>query len=480
MIPFGELAPDVADLNTTVAKVAHNVIPGVNAYHPLPSLAVHSDALTEACRGAITPKDFEGNNYIFAGSAQYLYSIAAGAVTDESKVGGYTNNSEKWSFIQWGEKIVAAKMGDTPQVITLGGSTFADLAGSPPQCRTMTTIKNFLVMANTWDSTDGYKANRVWWSGYEDIEGWTPATNQSDWQDIQGKGGDIQRIVGGEYGIIFQERAIWRMSYVGTPLVFQFDEVEPGIGTPAGGSVVQHGSRIFFLGQDGFYAMADGGGPTPIGTQKIDRWFYANLNKTFAHNMSAAIAPESGFVVWSYPSSASSGGSCDSLIAFNYKSGRWATGSLDTQLLLQGATSAYTLEDLDSFGDLDALGSSLDSSAWQGGAYKLAAFNSDNKMGFFSGAPMVGVLQTAEIGDNTNRSQISSVRPLIDGGCTVSLSYRDNLADAATSTPERSVDSTGKANFRTNARYHRIQVTTTGEFTEALGVEPVVVGKGKR
>ena len=38
--------------------------------------------------------------------------------------------------------------------------------------------------------------------------------------------GNIQAIVGGESaGVIFMEKAIYRMSYVGVPLIFQFDKI---------------------------------------------------------------------------------------------------------------------------------------------------------------------------------------------------------------------------------------------------------------
>lgn len=479
MIPFGELAPDVADLNTQVANVAHNVIPSVNSYSPLPSLAAQSTALDNECQGAITVKDNAGNNYIFAGDNTKLYLITASGVTDYSKAGGYVDNSDSWNFIKWGDQVIASKFGDVPQVINLGVDiVFADLAGTPPQGKTVTTTNNFVVFGNTSD-VDGARTNRVRWSGFENATDWTAGTNQSDFQNLEGRGGFIQRIVGGEFATIFQERSIWRMSYVGTPKVFQFDEIGAGMGTPCGGSVVQHGENIYYLAQDGFYNLS-GSVSTPIGVNKIDNWFYANVNQSFLNRISGAISPEAGFVVWSYPSKSSSDGTPDSIIAYNYKSGRWATGSIDNQFVFQGATAAYTLEELDAFGTVDTITTPFDSSAWQGGATKLAAFNTLNQLCFFSGAPLIATLETAELSTDLRMTQLSAVRPLIDGGCTVSIGTRDSLAEAASSTPETAIDSDGKANFRTHARFHRIQVTTTGNFTQAIGVEVDSKLRGRR
>jgi hypothetical protein len=36
----------------------------------------------------------------------------------------------------------------------------------------------------------------------------------------------VQKVVGGEYGLVFQERAVWKMTYIGSPVIFQFDLIE--------------------------------------------------------------------------------------------------------------------------------------------------------------------------------------------------------------------------------------------------------------
>ena len=76
MIPFGELAPDIADLNTNVSRSAINVLPGLNSYLPLKDLSVASDALDNDCTGAVVMKDNSGSNYIYAGDKTKLYNIS--------------------------------------------------------------------------------------------------------------------------------------------------------------------------------------------------------------------------------------------------------------------------------------------------------------------------------------------------------------------------------------------------------------------
>lgn len=472
MIPFGEFAPDIAPFNVEFASVANNVLPGINSYLPLKTLTSASNALDSRCVGATTMKDYDGVQYIYAGDAQKLYGVSAVTATDYSKALGYTDNTEKWNFTKWGEQVIASKFGDTPQILTLGATTFADLTGTPPQGRSLAVVRDFVVFGNTYDTTDGNQPQRVWWSGFDDETEWTPGTNQSNNTTLQGLGGDIQKIVGGEYGIVFMEKSIWRMDYEGVPTVFQFDEVEPGRGTPAGGSVVVVGADIYFLGQDGFYVLKNGTVSEPIGSSKVDRYFWNDVNESYLSSITSAVNPETGHIFWGYPSSASTDGLPDKALIYNYKIQRWSTAAVDLQILFTGATPSYTLEDLDDFGTLETIGISLDSAVWQGGAYKLGGFNSSNQLAFFSGDTMAATVETGEIYAEGAKTAVNSIRPIIDGPSEVTLLTKENLpSDTEVVTGPTAIDASGKADFRSNARYHRVRVTTTGAFNHATGVE---------
>lgn len=470
MIIFGEFAPDSADLNQNYATMANNVVPGANQYLPLLSVSSQSNALTAACQGAATMEDADGNNYTFAGDATKLYSISGVTVTDESQVGNYTSNSEYWSFIRWQDNVIASKFGDIPQILALGSSTFADLSGTPPQARSMAVVRDFVVLGNTYDTTDGNVDNRVWWSGYQDETEWTPATNQSGRQDLEGPGGKVQAIVGGEYGIVVMESSIWRMDYVGTPLVFEFNEIEPGRGTPSARSVVKQGSDVYYLAQDGFYVLRNGTNSEPIGAGRVDTYFHDLVNTGYYENVIGALDHVRSLIVWAFPSENSATGVPDKLIIYNYKYNKWSTGDADVQYLFSGATTAITLEDLDAYGTLDTLEASLDNEIWQGGALQLSAFDTSNRLSFFTGSTLAGTIETGEFFDDNMMTYVSSVRPIVDGTCTVALSTRYLLTDAPTWSSAVSVDSTGKAPFRSHSKYHRARVTTSGDFDKAVGI----------
>lgn len=109
------------------------------------------------------------------------------------------------------------------------------------------------------------------WSAINNATSWTadPAT-LADFQDLPGDGGWIQKVVGGDYGVIIQERAVFRMDFVGSPLIFQFNQVLRNIGTPIPNSVVSYRDLVFFLSEDGFYVF-DGSQAHPIGENRVDR-----------------------------------------------------------------------------------------------------------------------------------------------------------------------------------------------------------------
>ena len=97
------------------------------------------------------------------------------------------------------------------------------------------------------------KPYRARWSGIGDATSWAvSATTQADFQDIMDMG-SITGLVGGEYATILMEKGIVRASYIGSPLIFQFDNVETRRGCKVPGSVANVGHFVFYLSDDGFY-----------------------------------------------------------------------------------------------------------------------------------------------------------------------------------------------------------------------------------
>lgn len=473
IVPFGEWAPDQPDLSAG-ATLVKNVIPAANSYRPVKDIATLSDAADARITGMGGGEDVDGNAYAFVGDAAKLYRYSGGALSNVSKSGNYsTASGERWQFTEYGTRVVASNYSDAIQSYVLGTSSlFADLAASAPRARTIATVRDFLVCGNIFES--GNYPNRVRWSALGDPTNWTiGSTTQSDYQDLF-EGGSVIAIAGGEYGLVFLDRAIYRMSYVGAPIIFQFDQVASNRGLAGRDAFVRVGNTTYFLDRDGFYAFT-GQAIQPIGAEKVDRYFWADVNTNYLERITCAADPDNSLVMWSYPSTNSSDGTPDKIIVFNWEINRWSYIETTHQMIGRTLSVAYTLEQLDTINsNIDSHTVSFDSPVYQGGQIKLSAAK-DNKLASFSGANLAAVIETPEsaIAD-TRRALVRSVRPIVDGGTlTVQAAVRNRVNDSFSFGTASSQNTTGFCPLRSEGRYHRVRlnIAAGGTWNHAVGIE---------
>lgn len=480
MIPLGEWLPDIPQRDNPGAITAQNVIPHAKSYKPLPSLSAYSTAISNQALGAASFKDASGVVYIYVGDASALYRLNGTSFTDSSSAPYTTASLERWEFVQWANTVIATNYSDEIQQITMGGANFANLAtsGTAPKARHIAVVSGFLVTGNTYDSTDGSVPYRLWWSSFEDPNTWpavgsaSAIANQSDLQDLYNDGGAIQAIVGGDYGVILQERIITRLDYVGAPKIFDPITMERGRGTITPSSVISQGNVVYYLGEDGFYAF-NGVNSIPIGNNKIDRTFFADLNLSYIDRISASLDKTNSLVMWAYPSNSSSGNP-DKVMIYNWVLGRWTVAVLDCEILLSSYTPGYTLDSLDTLSSsIDALSYSLDSRNYLGGTLQMAAFDTSHQLATFTGANLTGTVDTGEFQSVPGgRTFVRSVLPVVEGGTTtVQLGYRNNLSVSPSWTNAISLDSYGKACILNDALYHRVRLNMSATYTHASGVD---------
>lgn len=485
LIQFGPWRPDTPSTDP-YATEATNVVPGVDSYQPQSSLQTFSAALDARCQGAIAVLDSAGATYWFAGDATHLYTITSNVTnwTNVSRVGDYsTAATGGWSFVQYGDTIFAANYGDPMQKYSLGaGGSFADVGGVAPQARAMGVVKNFLVAIDTVD-TDGAVPQRVRWSGLDMPLSWTvDSTTLADFQDLLGDGGANRSIVSGltqADAVIIQERAVWRMTYQTTPLVFTFDLVEGVRGTPAPGSVIQVGGIVYYLGEDGFYAF-DGAASISIGNGRVNRTLFSDADPLYLHRMSSVSDINRKLIFWSYATVAGAG-TPDRILVFNWGTGEWSILRISTELLWRSLSFGYTLEELDAFGDIDSIDVSFDSRQWAGGNQQLSAFDSSHQAAHFSGANLAATITTPEITlPDPQRLLITEVWPhvsCLDGTTKIKIAVgHRTLADNAVSFAAATVmNSVGFCPQRTTDHYVRFRVSLTSsvDWSQALGVSIV-------
>ena len=469
-IPFTEWKPDQPAIAESLLD-ANNVVPSTSGYIPFPSAVNFSNAASENITNIVAGK-FNSVTQLFAGGATKLFKFNNTTLDleDKSQGGGYSG-STRWSFTQFGGVILASNYAEKIQAWTINTSTaFADVNASAPICKYITVVRDFVVAANISGTP-----NKVNWSDISDETDWTSGSaSQSDYQIIP-DGGDITGITGGEYGLVLLEKAIYRMSYIGSPFFFQFDAISRNLGCIDGGSVAQYAGITYFLSDDGFYAC-DGKSITPIGAEKVDKYFYANLNISTISTMSSTIDPVRKIVIWNYPTT--SGGR--ELLVYNWQIQRWSRCATTSTYLGTAASSGFTLENIGTlYASLESVPASLDSRIWTGGKYILGGMK-DTKIITFNGDNTTANLITSDVEQGYN-SVVTLARPITDNGAgTVAIASRRKLDDTITFTTAAASGEGTRVPLRSAGRYHRLSVTPTGNWTTAIGVDINIESQGNR
>lgn len=402
-------------------------------------------------------------------------ATTSGNVRISASADGFnTPANERIRFTRFGNRVIAANFGDRLQSYVADASdSFKNLSDDAPVAKFITVVRDFVVCANIdIDSTGPF---RVQWSGINDETTWTSSQiTQSDYQVIP-DGGHITGIRGGEYGLILMEKAIHRMSYIGTPLIFQFDNISREKGCIAPGSVTQYQGLTFFLSDDGFY-MCDGQQIEPIGAEKIDRFFFSDADQDFS-TMSAAVDPVRKLVIWNYKTKFAE----RKLIVYSFTTKKWSVMMADSDYISDATTASVTLEQLDSISaSIDALTVALDSNLFAGGKYFLGG-TSGTKVVTFNGASKSATIETGDISTG-GRSLVTLARPQVDNGsATVALSSRTLLNEGVTFGTATAADSDNRVSLRSSGNYHRIQVNPTGDnWRMAVAVDIDVQPQGIR
>lgn len=403
-------------------------------------------------------------------------ATTSGNVTIKVSATDYTTQSgDRVRFTQFGSQIIFTNNSQRLQAWDLTSSTsFKNLSDSAPIAKFITVVRDFVVVANTNEGSQ--KPYRVRWSALNNETDWVENVNtQSDYQDIP-DGGQIVGIRGGEFGIVFLDRAIHRMTYVGTPFIFQFDNISRNKGCIASGSIAQYQGISFFLSDDGFY-MCDGQTVQPIGAEKVDRFFFNDASEFDFPSMSAAVDPVRKLVIWNYKGVDGN----RHLIIYNFATKKWTYADAGTDYISESSTSSSTLEELDTLSaSIDALAISLDSLMFMGGKYFLGGTKGTTVM-TYTGSNLTARLATGDLGEGA-RTVVTLVKPQVDNGsASIAISSRQLLNQQVTYGTAVAASSENRVSLRSSGNYHRIQINPSGNnWKNATAVDVEIVPQGGR
>lgn len=445
-IPFGEFTPDLAPSHSNHLSLAKNVRPIANGYAPVKDVVAFTDSLVTTFGGGGSFIASDGTSVLLVGTA------SAGGIYNWD--GAWTlewvlpaGALDRVRFTQFGDNICIAAGFTVSRlnILTMTGST---IATSPTGVIDVATIGDFVFALKD--------NNEVQWSEFNNSGSWTVGTNQADYQPLL-DGGQGVAIVGGEYGIVLQKSAIRRITYTGQEGVwFQFDVISPEIGCMSQGSVANVGRLIFFLSERGF-EMCDGQTVTPIGDEKINRWFFDTYSRSDIESMYAAVDPRNSVVVWSIP------GNPGALVKYNWVLQRWAVEEVDVAGVFSGFTTAMALEDVDTLfpTGLDDVPVSLDDPSLSGGSPVLLIALPDDSVGAQTGATLAATLEQKNIElAPGKRARLRGLRPVTDAvSAEATVNAKMRAGDGEAQEVASTMRSNGKMPIRANGRYYDLALT---------------------
>lgn len=488
-IPFAEFAPDRADFNNP-ATVMKNVYFTSDHWEPFKTISAVTSALPSRVFAIATGKSANGVAEQYAATQTRLYRRSSTSWTEVSRGGSAyaADYIPSWAMVQSGNYIFATNYGDELQYVQIGGAqNFANVSSTDvPKGRRLGQLARHLVLGDTTDATDGQVPNRVWWPAIDNPLNWpargtgAAAAVQSDYQDLERADGRVTAIAGGEYGIVFQERAINRMSYIGAPFIYQFDRVDTNRGCICPNGVAKVGRKAFFISHEGFFVTDGTGESVPIGDGRVDKYFLNGVDSTRLEMVSAAIDETHNVIIWAYPTTAA-GDFCDRELIYNYVANKWSYADHSVELYGQTLSPALTLEEMDAYGTVDAQTVSWDSPVYMGGTRALSGVNTSHVLGSLTGTPGTAIMTTGEIADPSGQvTLVLGVRPIVEAGTpSVRVGSRMKPNDTITYTAAQTPNSrTGYCDVRQSGMFHRYEVSVAGDFGKASGIDLKQQGDG--
>ncbi len=483
--PFPEWRPDVSDFRGTSSLTIQNVLPRGDGYGPFPDFQALTSALPSFCRGLFFARKSDGSISVFAGTSTNLYQLNNSTFTwtNVSLSGGpYAALSAtfNWQFVQFNNFVIAVQQNVVPQVFDLTSSTaFAALGGSPPQASYIAVINRFLVLSGLLSAP-----YRVQWSGLNATTTWDNVTSQSNFQDMA-DGGLARGVAGGDqYGIVFQDNAIRSMTFnPGSPEVFDFYKISSSDGIFAPYSAVNAAGQTYFIGTQGFKVVSPGGAPVPIGREKFDRTFLADVDTGNLQLCIGAADPKGPRIFWAYKSLSGQANSFDKIIVYDYVLQRATTVAMSGEYISTLSRPGLTLENLDTINSsVDALPFSLDTIS-TGALAQLCGVNTGHMAGFYNGSNLQATLQTAEQGDDVRRMRIRGLRPITDASAALgSVAYRETLQANPTIGTGVAMNGSGVCPMNISTRFARGQIVIPygANWSFATGISPQITLEGER
>ncbi len=460
--------PDADPTTPGVLVDCVNLIPHEIGMRGAPTGQTPNDvpALAATCTGAAVVTKLDATRKIFAGTASKLYELSSGAWVDRSKAGGYSGGADsRWSLTQFGDSTLAANGADPIQKSSSGA--FASISGAPT-AEIVFSVGAFVMALNTIDGAYGTQPDRWWCCASYDDSDWTPSvtTLATTGRLVSAPGPILAGGRLGEYAVVYKQRALYLGQYVGSPSVWDFQQVPGGdAGCVGKNAWCDIGAAHFFVGTDNLYVF-DGTRPQAVGIGAVRNWFFSAVNPVYLYKIQCVYDRKANAVWIFYPSEAST--VCDEALVYHLATQQWGRATLTVEAALDYISSGATIDGMDSISaTIDGLSSySFDSQYWISGGRSLSVVNSSHQLQLLSGNTVTSGFTTGDIGDDETVSLLQSFRVRFAPGYTptsATANFFTKMEEGAGLTVGGSATMTeSRFDVLQSARFHRAALTFTG------------------
>lgn len=256
----------------------------------------------------------------------------------------YANAIQVWDgqgAPTYSSALVGLRIGDQPEGFSLPASANV-------LAKHIASFEQFLILGNL--NEDGVAVpQKIRWSQYGS-ENWEKWANEADGTGQAGyftfDGPDyvmgLHRLK--RELLVYRERSIEAMSYLGPPLIFGFRTAETGTGLISPNGLIDLGDEHLFVGPDDFYAY-NGVALRPIGDSAVTREFFDTLDPSQKENVIAFYIEEEAEAWFCY--STTGDPVCDKAFVYSTQFNKWS-GPRDVDATALGYYEVQSTETWDS------------------------------------------------------------------------------------------------------------------------------------
>ena len=445
---------------------------------------------------------YSGSNTLVIGSLNKLYRFDGTTVTNVTKTSDATNysNSPRWQGAQLGTAMLMNNGAEAPQYMLPSQTRFSDLPSWPSQLVTqcIKPFSSFLVMVG-YELGSTKKPYTVRWSDEYDPSGIpgsydiTSTTNLAGENVLGGNNGElVDQLTLNNSNILYAERGVFAMDFIGGTLVFAFRELFSDDGILNRGAVASIPNSHVVVGQNDIY-IHDGSSKRSLVDNKVRRTFFNDLADT--RSVFCQTIPDSAEIYICYADQdAVDSQSANRALVYNYAQDAFTFIDLPNVRALTVAdrmdtsgnwsNSAATWNQSSDYWSNVSLGTEANNIRVFGACYSDSKVRILKDTNGLSGSNMNAFVEATKIdldqvlGKSTrNIKQLAGIMPQMEGTGTVRIEVgiSDSPQDGIRWQVDKNfnVESDHKVDFRTSGRYFALRISSesASDFWRLTGLD---------